>query len=311
MTGALLRAVGSRRRLAAVPAPQGDDARRLGPRPATRTRTGTTPATRRCCAGTGSTSSTRRTRSRSWPTARRRGARSTAASSTSSSSGTPGGGRPRDWLTQIGHDPDRASYPDLYRLLIPEHLWGDYDVPGLDRERHRAVGSADGSDRRRRQPLLQGLLPRDARPAPAHDRRRAVERPVRHRARRREHVHLVPLRDRRAPPRPVAADTRTAATARTRRSGRTASPARGSACSCTTSCAAPTTTRCSRAGGTTCAATEYLHLDGDELPQSGDALLRPDPRRAPRGAGRSPAWSRRSTSRRRCPRRRAACSRPA
>ena len=36
----------------------------------------------------------------------------------------------RDWLTQIGHDPDRASYPDLYRLLIPEHLWGDYDVPG-------------------------------------------------------------------------------------------------------------------------------------------------------------------------------------
>jgi hypothetical protein len=36
----------------------------------------------------------------------------------------------RDWLTQIGHDPDRASYPDLYRLLIPEHLWGSYDVPG-------------------------------------------------------------------------------------------------------------------------------------------------------------------------------------
>ena len=36
----------------------------------------------------------------------------------------------RDWLTQIGHDPDRASYPDLYRLLIPAHLWGNYDVPG-------------------------------------------------------------------------------------------------------------------------------------------------------------------------------------
>jgi len=36
----------------------------------------------------------------------------------------------RDWLTQIGHDPDRANYPDLYRLLIPEHLWGNYDVPG-------------------------------------------------------------------------------------------------------------------------------------------------------------------------------------
>jgi len=35
-----------------------------------------------------------------------------------------------DWLTQIGHDPERANYPDIYRLLIPEHLWGNYDVPG-------------------------------------------------------------------------------------------------------------------------------------------------------------------------------------
>jgi len=35
-----------------------------------------------------------------------------------------------DWLTQIGHDPKRSEYPDLYRLLIPEHLWGNYDVPG-------------------------------------------------------------------------------------------------------------------------------------------------------------------------------------
>ena len=35
-----------------------------------------------------------------------------------------------DWLTQIGHDPDRANYPDLYRLLIPPALWGNYDVPG-------------------------------------------------------------------------------------------------------------------------------------------------------------------------------------
>ena len=147
-----------------------------------------------------------------------------------------------DWLTQIGHDPDRADYPDLYRLLIPEHLWGNYDVPGLDRERHRAVGPADGPDRRRRQPVLQGLLPRDARPAPAHDRRRAVERAVRHRPRRREHLHVVPLRDRRAPARAVDRARPTAATARTPRSGRTASPARASACSCTTCCAAPTTT---------------------------------------------------------------------
>ena len=35
-----------------------------------------------------------------------------------------------DWMTQFGHDPDRRSYPDEYRPLIPPALWGDYDVPG-------------------------------------------------------------------------------------------------------------------------------------------------------------------------------------
>ena len=35
-----------------------------------------------------------------------------------------------DWLTQFGNDPDRANYPDYYRLLIPPDLWGDYDAPG-------------------------------------------------------------------------------------------------------------------------------------------------------------------------------------
>ena len=35
-----------------------------------------------------------------------------------------------DWLTQIGHDPKRGEYRDLYRLLIPEQFWGNYDVPG-------------------------------------------------------------------------------------------------------------------------------------------------------------------------------------
>ncbi len=36
-----------------------------------------------------------------------------------------------DWLTQIGHDPQRASYPASWKgLLIPEHLWGNYDAPG-------------------------------------------------------------------------------------------------------------------------------------------------------------------------------------
>lgn len=35
-----------------------------------------------------------------------------------------------DWLTQIGPDPDRARYPKRYRRLIPEDLWGEYDVPG-------------------------------------------------------------------------------------------------------------------------------------------------------------------------------------
>ncbi len=35
-----------------------------------------------------------------------------------------------DWLTQFGPDPDRATYPDHYRLLIPPELWGEYDAPG-------------------------------------------------------------------------------------------------------------------------------------------------------------------------------------
>ena len=35
-----------------------------------------------------------------------------------------------DWLTQFGHDPDRANYPDQYRPFIPRQLWGSYDVPG-------------------------------------------------------------------------------------------------------------------------------------------------------------------------------------
>src|SRR5262249_36856242 len=28
-----------------------------------------------------------------------------------------------DWLTQIGDDPDRKDYPELYRLLIPADHW--------------------------------------------------------------------------------------------------------------------------------------------------------------------------------------------
>jgi Linalool dehydratase/isomerase len=36
-----------------------------------------------------------------------------------------------DWLTQIGHDPDRENYPeDLARLWLPPHLIGRYDMPG-------------------------------------------------------------------------------------------------------------------------------------------------------------------------------------
>jgi hypothetical protein len=36
----------------------------------------------------------------------------------------------KDWLEQLGHDPQRGSYPDFYRLFIPPDHWGDYDVPG-------------------------------------------------------------------------------------------------------------------------------------------------------------------------------------
>ncbi len=37
----------------------------------------------------------------------------------------------KDWLEQIGPDPRRESYPEQwYEYLIPEHLRGQYDVPG-------------------------------------------------------------------------------------------------------------------------------------------------------------------------------------
>ncbi|MGO9195596.1 MAG: hypothetical protein ACLQK4_00525 [Acidimicrobiales bacterium] len=35
-----------------------------------------------------------------------------------------------DWLTQIGHDPERSHYPPEYHALIPSECWGKYDVPG-------------------------------------------------------------------------------------------------------------------------------------------------------------------------------------
>jgi hypothetical protein len=36
-----------------------------------------------------------------------------------------------DWLTQIGHDPDRANYPEeMVKLWLPQHLAGEYDMPG-------------------------------------------------------------------------------------------------------------------------------------------------------------------------------------
>ena len=36
-----------------------------------------------------------------------------------------------DWLTQFGHDPKRKEYPPQWKgVLIPEHVWGEYDSPG-------------------------------------------------------------------------------------------------------------------------------------------------------------------------------------
>ncbi len=46
-----------------------------------------------------------------------------------------------DWRSQFGHDPDQASYPDRYRLLMPPELWGDYDLPG----RTWSVSGLDGA----------------------------------------------------------------------------------------------------------------------------------------------------------------------
>jgi hypothetical protein len=36
----------------------------------------------------------------------------------------------KDWLDQIGDDPRRQNYPEGWYSLIPEHLKGEYNVPG-------------------------------------------------------------------------------------------------------------------------------------------------------------------------------------
>ena len=36
----------------------------------------------------------------------------------------------KDWLDQIGEDPQRRNYPEGWYKLIPAHLRGEYDVPG-------------------------------------------------------------------------------------------------------------------------------------------------------------------------------------
>lgn len=36
----------------------------------------------------------------------------------------------KDWLEQIGDDPDRGDYPPAWQRLIPAHLRGRYNVPG-------------------------------------------------------------------------------------------------------------------------------------------------------------------------------------
>ena len=54
----------------------------------------------------------------------------------------------KDWLDQIGDDPRRKQYPPEWHALIPKALIGHYDVPGVDRQRRRTVGSTDGPDRR-------------------------------------------------------------------------------------------------------------------------------------------------------------------
>ena len=179
---------------------------------------------------------------------------------------------------------------------------GQLRRPRLDGQRHRAVGPADGPDRGRRQPVLQGLLPRDARPAPAHHRRRALERAVRHRARRREHVHVVPLRDRRTSP--PAVDRRARRLPLREHEGVAVLPRRRRPRPAT---ARPAARHRSPRG---VRPLVERHVSR-QVPAPrrrraavrGDAVLRPDPRRAPRGPGHvrhgPGAVSRAASSRRR------------
>ena len=101
-----------------------------------------------------------------------------------------------DWLTQFGHDPDRADYPDAYRPFIPRDLWGDYDVPGWTANGIEPWGrqmdpvAADGML------FYKGFFFGAAR-HPVDDRlQRPLEPAVRDDSRRRRQLHLVAHGDR-------------------------------------------------------------------------------------------------------------------
>ena len=69
-----------------------------------------------------------------------------------------------DWLTYIGNDPNRASYPEAWRgTLIPAHVWGDYDAPGWTANGIEPWGTRRRPDRIAGEPLLPGLAQPHAR----------------------------------------------------------------------------------------------------------------------------------------------------
>ena len=93
-----------------------------------------------------------------------------------------------DWLTQFGHDPDQANYPDAYRMFIPPELWGEYDTPGWTANGIEPYGRQMDPGAGRRHVVLQGVLPRSA-GYPVDDRQqRSLESAVRDDPRRQRFV---------------------------------------------------------------------------------------------------------------------------
>jgi len=215
-----------------------------------------------------------------------------------------------DWLTQIGHDPDRANYPEeMVRLWLPQHLAGEYDMPGWTANGVEPWGLAPDPVGAEGNLFLQGLVQPVARLPRLRVGRPPVERAVRRDGAGGGELLLDPRRHQRAAH--PAVDRAPGGPALREHQDLAVLPERGpaSGCACTTSSPAALTTGSTTSGwrspGTASWASRRRagRVDG-ALPRP-PRRLHPPGRPPPPGSRwpstccpRSRCWPRSSTGRR-------------